>query len=129
MAIDITQTFREKLKLVKEKTNDSIPKISSRTGISRSRLENAYYGRSFSATNEDLNLLLNAYPEKLPDSSNSEVDNEDEIIHLLKANLEETREGNRLLREIRDDLLKEETRADAIAKLTDMLHKKEMGEE
>ena len=99
--------------------------IADALGVNRQKISNIKQGSS-TADHTLLQSLYEVYPEVNPSHTSPE---ESSVNEKLDELLKEMKENNQLLREIKADLLKEETRADAIAKLTDMLHKKEMGEE
>ena len=94
--------------------------IAQNLGIDKQKIANIKMGRS-TADIHLLRALYIAYPEISPEK---EIVHQEEIDNLndgLKKVLEELKTNNQLLREIKADLQKDETRSEAINRLSKII--------
>lgn len=94
--------------------------IADTLGIDQRKISSIKGGRS-SASYEMLQALYQAYPEISPEGEEVNTEDIETINAQLKQVLNELQTNNQLLREIKKDLEKEETRSEAINRLSKII--------
>lgn len=119
MEKSINSQFLEVIELLKKK-GISFSKIAEIVGVKRQRITHIRGGRS-SASYEMLQALYKAYPEISPEGEELPQEDIDTINTQLKQVLNDLQTNNQLLREIKADLQKDETRSEAINRLSKII--------
>lgn len=119
MEKSINSQFLEVIEYLKNK-GVSFSKIAEIVGVKRQRITHIRGGRS-SASYEMLQALYQAYPEISPEGEEVNTEDIETINAQLKQVLNELQTNNQLLREIKKDLEKEETRSEAINRLSKII--------
>ncbi len=107
------QRFIDAIKVLKNINGYKIKTISGRTGINYHKIRNIIQGRSTAKTN-DLNVLINAFPELTKKESEEGLIKEIELLHSENQQLKQ-----QLFEAIKEKDLKQET----IEELLDLLKK------
>lgn len=111
--------FLEAISLLKKK-GITFNSMAESIGVKDRKITDIRLGRS-SASYEMLQALYQAYPEISPEGEEVNTEDIETINAQLKQVLEELQTNNQLLREIKKDLENDDTRSEAINRLSKII--------